>query len=736
MSKATRGSWQRGGVALVGALLALACGQAHAAEAPAAGRDGQPAALRLEAASAPLDRAFVPREVIVRFEPGAGELRERARRAVGARDSEPLLLPRTQVVELPRGTTVREAVRELEGRPGVAWAEPNYLFRIQATPNDPEFWRLWGLQNTGQDFAEGYVPAGRPGADIDATRAWDHATGSDKALVAVVDSGVAIGHPDLKGNVWRNPGEVLDGEDNDGNGLVDDVNGWDFVDEDPVLADPDGHGTHVAGTIAARGNNGHGIAGVAWRAGIMPLRVADEFGYGSTSAIVDAFAYAGDHGADVVNLSMGAPASAYDDEEVQALSDVVAAYPETLFVVAAGNDGSDNDAEPVLPCNLANENLICVAASDANDELAPFSNWGAESVDLAAPGRTIYSTLSVRYLLDTGTLLGVETFQREVFSTPPQWTHGVLTPGSPDSWGRFEWRPGDWALADSPGADYEPSTDSYAASPAFSLAGRRGCVLRYMAEIDMDADPPASPEAYFEQGDIALIELAFSAPDSGDSAWLADYGKFPPAEYYVRIPDEFVEGRDVTYLRFGLWSDSNDIVDEGFWVDNAAVTCRENTFGYFSGTSMAAPHASGVVALLRSWLPDARAAELRAALLGGTDKLPGLAGKVASGGRLNAYGALRELDRIGLTTEITKAPRKRVTTRKRKATVTYAFRARAAGARFECKLDNRRWRPCSRRVSFKVGAGRHTLRVRATRGLAPGPVAAHKFTVKRKRKRR
>ena len=271
----------------------------------------------------------------------------------------------------------------------VTGLEPDLAFRGTAVPNDPSFSAQWALSNTGQN-------GGTIGADIRATQAWDVTTGSRSVVVGIVDSGIDVTHPDLAANIWTNPGEIPgNGIDDDTNGYVDDVHGWNFVDNTNVVADGFGHGTHVAGTVGAVGNNGTGIAGVAWQVSLMALKFQDSRGIGSTSSALAALNYATmmrrDHGINIVATnnswqSLGG-FSQLVQNAIQAEGDA-----GITVVVAAGNNGSDNDATPRYPSNYRLPNVITVAATDGANGLAGLSNYGATTVDLGAPGIMIRST--------------------------------------------------------------------------------------------------------------------------------------------------------------------------------------------------------------------------------------------------------------------------------------------------------------------------------------------------------
>jgi len=335
-------------------------------EAPVPAPDGAPAGDLGEGrpADLPEDAEAAPGEILVRFRRGADpEEREEARDEVGAEVEEALPVPDLQLVTVD-SRAVGDEIDALEEDPAVLYAEPNLERRVDLIPNDDDFLRLYGLNNEGQDFASGR--RGTPYADIDAPQAWDDTTGSSDVKVAVVDTGIDGAHPDLVSNL--------------GTGA-----GYDFFSEDSDPTDENGHGTHVAGTIGAQGDNDAGVTGVNWDTTLIAMRAFGPDGSGRTSDVIQAYGYADAIGADVLNASFGG--AGYSQAEF----DAIARADDTLFVAAAGNERADNDVTPSYPCNYSLANVVCVAASDENDQLASFSNYG-NSVDLAAPGSRIYST--------------------------------------------------------------------------------------------------------------------------------------------------------------------------------------------------------------------------------------------------------------------------------------------------------------------------------------------------------
>ncbi|MBT3193212.1 MAG: S8 family serine peptidase, partial [Verrucomicrobia bacterium] len=302
------------------------------------------------------------------------------------------------LVQVADGVTMAQQAQELGESPAVAYVQPNYrrqLFSdapMRTEPNDAyygyEF--LWGLDNQGQD-------EGSSDADIDAPEAWSLTHGSSNVIVAILDTGCDLTHPDLVDNLWVNQGEIPGNDiDDDGNGYVDDVHGYNFLADDwtwpiwwddPTPVDDVGHGTHVAGIIGATGNNGIGVVGVNWNVQLMILKIGDRLGV-SDFAAVEALEYAIDHGARVSNCSWGGGANSAVFHDMI----LVGETNDHLVVCAAGNDGSNNDTTPVYPASDSAPNVLAIASIDNNGLLAVDSNYGQSYVDIAAPGVDILST--------------------------------------------------------------------------------------------------------------------------------------------------------------------------------------------------------------------------------------------------------------------------------------------------------------------------------------------------------
>jgi len=338
----------------------------------------------MEQTSIPPDGAYDG--VLVKFKTGVSQTRmNRAFRMSGSQQHRTFrsrLVRGLTRARLGRGNSLSATLRNLRSNRDVEYAEPNYILHTYATPNDPRFGSLWGMHNTGQT-------GGVVDADIDAPEAWDLQTGGN-VIIAVVDTGVDYNHSDLRDNIWNNSEEIPNnGSDDDGNGFVDDVRGWDFANNDNNPMDDNDHGTHLSGSIAASGDNGAGVVGVNWSARIMPLKFMDGTGAGTSADAIAAIEYAVNNGAQVINASWGGgPFSSAMLNAISAANDA-----GVLFVAAAGNESANNDNTPDYPSGYNLPNVISVAATDDADTLAGFSNFGANSVDLGAPGVNILSTV-------------------------------------------------------------------------------------------------------------------------------------------------------------------------------------------------------------------------------------------------------------------------------------------------------------------------------------------------------
>jgi len=295
------------------------------------------------------------------------------------------------LVYRPAPELVSHSLKSLAALSAVELVEPNYIYKINKFPNDAQFSNSWGLINSGQADSKGNK--GQAGIDINIQNVWDKVTETD-ILVAVIDTGVDYRHPELKDNIFVNQKEEtgVKGVDDDGNGYIDDVYGMDFTDMKNPKAnalDDHGHGSHCSGIIGAKGDNLVGTTGVNWNIKILPVRFLDAEGSGSLAGAVAAIDYAVKMGAKVLSNSWGGTTnSAILQEMVEST-----ANKGVLFVVAAGNETADLNKSKVYPASYQTPNMISVAAITNKGKLASFSNYGSQTVDLAAPGENIYSTL-------------------------------------------------------------------------------------------------------------------------------------------------------------------------------------------------------------------------------------------------------------------------------------------------------------------------------------------------------
>lgn len=514
-----------------------------------------------------------------------------------------------QLVKLLPNSSIKNALKVYLKNPAVKYAEPNYIVNATLTPNDPDFSKLWGLHNTGQT-------GGTSDADIDAVEAWDITTGSSNVVIAVIDSGVAInsnisvGHPDLINNIWTNQGETscTDGVDNDSNGYIDDCYGWDFLDNDNDPMDYSSHGSHVSGTIAAVGNNNEGISGVMWNASIMPLRFLDAAGSGNTADAISAILYATENGAHVINNSWGGGGFS------QALEDAIS-LSNAVVVCAAGNNGADNDSTPFYPASYSSDNIISVAATTNNDDLASFSNYGAASVDIAAPGTGIYSTLPARNQLLSDNMSDLNNW----IADPPWGLSGTYY-SSPKS------------ASDSPDGNYSNNANvSLEIASPFNITSLRGTAMDYMLRLETESNY-----------DFLCIDAS-----NNDKRWsniVCWHGSTGGWFYFMSEDLTQYDNAGNLYIRFRLDSD-HSINYDGAYIDDVLITTYSGTYdgteyASYNGTSMAAPHVSGVAGLIKASNPSLTSLEIKEIILNNVDIKGSLSGKVLSGGRLNAYSAV------------------------------------------------------------------------------------------------
>jgi subtilisin family serine protease len=534
------------------------------------------------------------------------------------------------LIKLAMNETVESAMTRYKATSAYETVQPNFRYYASATANDSSYAQLWGLKNTGQTILNSSYSTHNPGIsgnDIDAELAWELQSDCSSVTVAVIDTGINYNHADLSASRWVNSGEIAaNGLDDDGNGYIDDVYGYDFIDSDsdPIPADGTYHGTLVAGTIGAKGDNNAGITGVCKSASIMLIRALGISG-GTTSSIVSAINYAINNGAKVINLSLGG--ASYDPG-----FDAVITKAKTAGVVvvaAAGNESANNNFTNIYPCNYSQDNLVCVAALDQSYSLASSSNYGTTHVDIGAPGTNILSTWP-----------GVQL--AEDFST--SWT-GISASGTADAWVKstctisstlYDTLVNPQEQCGSPYGPYNNSQDDRAYK-SFNLSSYLGARLEYYARIrttdssdtfatgiDNAGGDPFDSSA----GDSTLASLS---GDNGTSWVYKEYSLSNCLTSNCSIGFKFV-------------SDATGSNSEGISIilmKLNTVASGSTTYSVINGTSMAAPHAAGVAALVYAFNPTYTAAEVANSVKFGGESITSLAGLTSTGNALNAYNALR-----------------------------------------------------------------------------------------------
>jgi subtilisin family serine protease len=580
-------------------------------------------------AAGPQKQPYKTGELLIKYKSNMGHAAQSALRcATGVAADHAIGSSRIHRVILEPDMTVEEALRLYAQDPNVEIAEPNYLLHAQGIPDDSYFAQQWGLYNTGQ-FVAGYV--GTPGVDMNGPDAWDITTGSTDVVVAVVDTGCDIDHPDLAANIWQNPVETAgDGIDNDGNGYIDDVNGWDFADDDNDPHDASGHGSHVAGIIGAVADNNRGVAGVAWQIKIMPVRFLNAFDTGTTADAIEAIQYALDNGADIINCSWGS--TGYSS----ALKNVID-NADALFICAAGNAGADTDNVPYYPASFDSPNIISVAATDQNDQMAWFSNYGTVTVDVAAPGVRIYS------LNDGRRILWSENFNG---GSMADWSTG----GSGNAWDIADapGLPGTPALASSPVSNYSNNANNWARLPDQDLSSASATLLSFslIGSAENNADylylEVSTDGSHWSSCPLMVGNDVYYAGISGSVPYwmtvLADLGPW--------------DGKPQVYLRLRFDSDGST-TGAGYYIHELKLKAAgvQDEYQFMQGTSMAAGYVSGLAALIQSADPTLSPADIKSIIMESVDLDEDLLETVASGGRVNAYNALTLLRALSLNAD-------------------------------------------------------------------------------------
>jgi subtilisin family serine protease len=548
---------------------------------------------------------YVQGEVLVKFKPAVASQERLATVAAMRNTIQTDLKQNWTHVKLGAGQTVETALKAYRNDPAVEYVQPNYIYHITATPDDPQYKHLWAFRNAGQPVDTGtYTPnIGTPGDDMNIEPAWDHITDCSSVVVAVVDSGINYNQEDLAANMW------------DGNAN----HGWDYADGDNDPMDLNGHGTHVAGIIGATGNNGLGTTGVCWKASIMAVRVMDAMGSGNTATIIQGIDFAVNNGAKVINMSLGGGGD-FDTDTAFSSSITRAQTADVVVVVAAGNNRANNDTTASYPCNFIQPNLVCVAALDQSYALASFSNYGKTSVDVGAPGTNILSTWAGTNALITDDFTAGWT---KTSTTGGGWATkdlnvGVLTP--------FLVNPSTYPTSGS----YSNNTDDRAYK-TFSLSGNVA-VFEAVAAINV------------VNGDHFRVGYMNGAGDpfvggtiDSDVTNLATY------------PNLVSGSSDISScisancsIGFQLTSDASP-TDLGVAIGLFSIkTLALNTTSYntIDGTSMATPEVAGLATMLRAYNPQYTYTDTVNAIKKGGRATKSLANKTTTGNAIDVMKSL------------------------------------------------------------------------------------------------
>ena len=536
--------------------------------------------------------------------------------------------------------TTEQIIESLKNNSLIESLSPNYIREASMLPNDPRFDEQWGLHNTSQT-------GGVYDADIDAVEAWDISTGSSDIVIAVFDTGIDYTHSDLRDNLWVNSGEIPnDGIDNDGNGYIDDYHGYDFAADESgnnssEIMDLYGHGTHVSGILGATGDDGFGITGVNWNVSIMMLKVFRPSRQAYQSDIIEAIDYVKEMKARGVNIVVvNASYAGRSGNQLNIMNTEIASLADIgiVFCAAAGNNGTDNDNPDLTnyPASYSASNIIAVAASDHNDRLISTSNYGATTVDIAAPGGEIWSTFKYSFS-DSYEPQEWNPYFVNLEENTPEWH----TSHSSTSQGDNEWytitsgyHSATHAISDGldDGSEYE-NNQFKTIQPKHSIDLRSmaddNLAFGFWAIIDLETD-----------WDFLHVYFSANAGQSWEKMGSFTGKDTPMKAYSIKIPTAYQT--QYFYYAFTLDTDSS-VTAGGVSIDDIGIgvgSRESDQYMNWSATSMATPFVSGAIGLLASIYPNDSASTKKSRILNSVDLKSTLTGKVLTNGRLNISSAI------------------------------------------------------------------------------------------------